>query len=92
MRVRTYKLEIDPKSAVKAIDNPNDLDKDLSRRKFNASLEKKIERAWFEAKQLGWTYNRFVVCLFETLIVLKQRQKLRVEVELASQRKRQRAQ
>jgi hypothetical protein len=89
MRVRTYKLEIDRKNTVKPLENPTDSDKGSGSRKFNTSMERRIERIWFEAKRLGWTYNHFVVCLLESLIVLQQREKVRLDVDLAARHKRQ---
>jgi hypothetical protein len=44
-----------------------------NRRKFNTSMEKNIERIWFDSKKLGWNYNDFVVHVLEVLVVLQQR-------------------
>ncbi len=46
--------------------------------KFNISTEKKIERLWFQSKQLGWNYNDFVVRLLEVLVVLSHRNKVKI--------------
>lgn len=48
----------------------------LTRRKLNPSIEKKIERLRFDAKQqFGWSYNDFVVQLLEVLVILQHRDK-----------------
>jgi hypothetical protein len=46
--------------------------------KFNISTEKKIERLWFQSRQLGWNYNDFVVRLLEVLVVLSHRNKVKI--------------
>jgi hypothetical protein len=41
--------------------------------KFEISLERKVEAAWEQAQQAGWSYSHFIRHLFAILIVLRQR-------------------
>jgi hypothetical protein len=89
MSVRTYKDEIHGKNTVKSIEGACIAKTTHVNRKFNTSMEKKIERIWFDSKKLGWDFNNFVVCLVEVLIVVQQREKASAGLELAPRRKRQ---
>jgi len=48
----------------------------LPRTKFNISMEKKIERLWYESRQHGWSFGRFVTAILEVLTILHHRNKL----------------
>ena len=49
----------------------------IPRRKFNTSMEKKVERIHLDSKRLGWSYNDFVVHVLEILTVLHHRNEVR---------------
>jgi hypothetical protein len=49
--------------------------------KFAITAEKKIERLWLDSNRLGWTYSDFVTHILEVLIVVKQRDKIKVSGE-----------
>jgi hypothetical protein len=48
----------------------------FQRKKFNITVEKKIERLWLDAKQLDWDYQSFVVFVLEVLTVMHYRNDL----------------
>ena len=50
---------------------------DIPHRKFNFSMEKKLERIQLDSKRLGWSYNDFVVHVLEILTVLHHRNEVR---------------
>jgi hypothetical protein len=45
----------------------------FQRKKFNITVEKKIERLWLDAKQLDWDYQSFVVFILEVLTIMHYR-------------------
>ncbi len=51
----------------------------LNGTKFNISMEKRIERLWYESKALGWTFNGFVSHLMEILIIIQHRSRVPVQ-------------
>jgi hypothetical protein len=44
-----------------------------SRLRQSTSLERNIERLWFQSRTLGWSYNDFVAHLLEILLILRHR-------------------
>jgi hypothetical protein len=60
------------------------LESHSSKPKFNASFEKKIEHLWFQSRDLGWSYNNFVVHFLEVLAVLRHRESLKCAAALES--------
>jgi hypothetical protein len=46
------------------------------KRKFNITVEKKIERLWLDARQLDWDYQSFVVFILEVLTIMHYRNNL----------------
>ncbi len=76
MLVRDYKCEHTDESASNNDHVQPNQAYPLTRRKLNPSIEKKIERLRFDAKQqFGWSYNDFVVQLLEVLVILQHRDK-----------------
>jgi hypothetical protein len=45
--------------------------------KLGLSIEKKIERLLSQSESLGWSYDDFAIYLFEVLLVLQQRNKMK---------------
>jgi hypothetical protein len=45
-------------------------------KKFNISMEKKIERIFREAQTIGWNFNTFASQIMEVLVVLQHRNKV----------------
>jgi hypothetical protein len=39
----------------------------------NRSVDRKIEHLWLRSRQLGWSYNDFVIHFLEVLVVLRHR-------------------
>ncbi len=62
-------------------------------RKFNISVEKKIEKLWLDARGLGWDFRTFVVFILEILTIMHYRRSLDQEAhpQSATRRKRQAA-
>jgi hypothetical protein len=50
----------------------------ISASKFNASFERKIERLWRQSSDAGWSFNDFAVHLLEVLIILRNRDALKL--------------
>jgi hypothetical protein len=46
--------------------------------KCNASFERKIERLWRQSSDAGWSFNDFAVHLLEVLIILRNRDALKL--------------
>ncbi len=78
MSARNYNYENYSEISSKAVQLHLSQEKTGNRSKFNTSMEKKIERLSFQSKQLGWSYSDFVVYLLEVLVVLRQRDKLKL--------------
>jgi hypothetical protein len=47
------------------------------RSKLNWSIEKQIERLFYRSEKLGWSHDEFAIYLFEVLMVLRQRNKMK---------------
>jgi hypothetical protein len=47
------------------------------RSKLSSSIEKKIERLFSQSESLGWSYHDFSIYLFEVLMVLQQRNRMK---------------
>ena len=77
MRVHSYNLENNSEINSKETLLHFSQEKTGYRSKFNTSMEKKIERVWFQSKTLGWSYNDFVVHLLEVLVTLQHKQKVK---------------
>jgi hypothetical protein len=62
-------------------------------RKFNISVEKKIEKLWLDARGLGWDFRTFVVFILEILTIMHYRRSLDqgAQSQSAARRKRQAA-
>jgi hypothetical protein len=45
--------------------------------KLSSSIEKKIERLLSQSESQGWSYGDFAIYLFEVLLVLQQRNKMK---------------
>jgi hypothetical protein len=45
--------------------------------KLSSSIEKKIERLLSQSESLGWSYDDFAISLFEVLMVIQQRNKMK---------------
>ncbi|MGA7326853.1 MAG: hypothetical protein WBX25_20770 [Rhodomicrobium sp.] len=78
MRMRAYKRESSVSyHAPVALDDalPN---KPVAGFKFKTSMERRIEALLVESQALGWSYSGFVATLLEVLVVLKQRDRLKV--------------
>jgi hypothetical protein len=73
MRVRNHREEDNREINANSARIHLSKDKTSNRRKFNTSMEKKIEHIWFDSKKIGWSYNDFVVHVLEVLVVLQQR-------------------
>ena len=54
--------------------------KTVSGSKFNASMERKLERLLCQSKSLGWSYSDFATHVLEVLIVLRQRDEVNLSV------------
>jgi hypothetical protein len=78
MSVRNYKYKNTSEINSKAVQLHLSQEKTGNRSKFNTSMEKKIERLSFQSKPLGWSYSDFVVHLLEVLVVLRQRDKVKL--------------
>lgn len=61
-----------------------------SGRKFNISVEKKLEKLWLDAKDLGWNFQEFVVFILEILTIMHYRKSIAhtSEPRSATRRKR----
>ncbi len=46
-------------------------------RRFKCVLERKIERIFDEAQEIGWNYDCFAVSVLEALLIIHYRNKLR---------------
>jgi hypothetical protein len=57
-------------------------------RKFNISVEKKIEKLWLDAKDLGWSFQEFVVFILEILTIMHYRKSVAHEPRSTTRRKR----
>ncbi len=73
------KIETQFTASEKRSENP------VSRTKFNISMEKKIERLFFESADQGWNYNHFVSNVLEVLTVLQLRNQLH-EIDFPSKK------
>lgn len=62
-------------------------------RKFNISVEKKIEKLWLDARGLGWDFRTFVVFILEILTIMHYRRSVDGEIQPrpATRRKREAA-
>ena len=78
MRVRGHEQENNSETNFKEAQLHFSQEKSANRSKFTTSMEKKIERVWFQSKSLGWSYNDFVVHLLEVLVTLQHRQKVKL--------------
>jgi hypothetical protein len=85
MPVRNYKYENNSETNSKSAQLHLPQEKTVNRAKFNASVERKIERLWLQSKPLGWNYNDFVVHVLGVLVVLNHRNK--ANPMIASQRR-----
>jgi hypothetical protein len=59
-----------------------------SRAKHNTSFERRIERFWFQSKNLDWSYSEFVVHLLEVLVILAHRESAKRAAALKSREER----
>jgi hypothetical protein len=50
----------------------------LSRPQYNISFERQIERLWAQSRQLGRSYNDFVVHFLEVLLILQRRDSVKL--------------
>jgi hypothetical protein len=50
----------------------------ISVSKFNSSFERKIERLWRQSSDAGWSFNDFAVHLLEVLVILRNRDALKL--------------
>jgi hypothetical protein len=51
--------------------------KTLQERKFNTSIERRIEQLSYKSETLGWSFTEFCVHVLEVLAVLQHRKKIR---------------
>jgi hypothetical protein len=85
MPAHNYKYENNSEINSKSAQLHLHQEKTVNRTKFNASVERKIERLWLQSKPLGWNYNDFVVHVLGVLVVLNHRNK--VTPAIASERR-----
>jgi hypothetical protein len=77
MPVRNSKYENNSEINSKSVQLHLPQEKTVNRAKFNATVERKIERLWSQSKPLGWNYNDFVVRVLGVLVVLSHRNKVK---------------